>query len=486
MRHARSLSFGSFLVVITSTVLACEDTGGSPSTGEAGAPDAFVPDGGASTSDASTVLVPCPAAPTGPGTEHAKEITADETWTAAAGPHRVTFGIRMLATVTVEPCATVLVGDAYTITVGTSGMKGELVARGQLGVDASGAPVRRPVTFAAADPAKPWGSIRVEADSKVDLQSVILSDGASPTSDQNGGGVVLAIGRASNGTEIVKNVRAVDVSIERSRGFGMSFQSLSAFTDDSKDIVIKDGGRADAAFPIRLGPGALSTLPAGLSLSGNAANEVEILAGNTSMVSDTIKARGVPYRVSGRLRVAPFADGGPSVLTVEPGVTLRFDTTSDNGLQIGTSDQRQGVLVAAGTAASKITFTSAKPTPAAADWKNIYFAYSPPTGNRIENAVIEYAGGPSGAQGYGCGPAENDASVLILSGRPADAFIKSTAFQNCGGDTGIVLGWTSDQAGPDFVATNTFTSMPVCHVSRWRNATGETCPGSTAGSPVCF
>ena len=85
------------------------------------------------------------------------------------------------------------------------------------------------------------------------------------------------------------------------------------------------------------------------------------------MPSDTIRARGVSYHVRGRLRVAPHADGAPSTLTIEPGVTLRFDdVTNDSGLQLGTSDVRQGILVAAGTAAQKITFTSAKATPAAA------------------------------------------------------------------------------------------------------------------------
>jgi hypothetical protein len=487
MKALSPVLVGSLLALAAAAIPACEESSAPPSTVDAGTPDGFAPDTGTTAGDASaSLLEPCPAPPTGAGTEHAKEITADETWTAAASPHRVTFGIRLLAKVTIEPCATVLVGDGYTITVGTSGKAGSLVAKGQRGVDASGAPVRRAVTFAAADPAKPWGSISIDSGSKVDLESTILTDGAAAVSDQNGGGVILAYGIASNGPDIVKNVRAVDVTIERSRGYGMNFQRLSAFTDDSKDIVIKGSGRADAAFPLRLGPGALSSLPGGLSLTGNNADEVEILSDNTSMVSDTIKARGVPYRVSGRLRVAPGVDGAASVLTIEAGVTLRFDSAADDGLQLGTSDQRQGVLVAAGTAAAPITFTSAKATPAAADWKNIYFSYSPPTGNRIENAVIEYAGKASGAQSYGCGPAENDASILILSGRPTDAFIKNTTFRNGGGDTGLILGWTSDQTGPDFVATNTFTNMPACHIGRWRNVTGEACPGSVAGSPVCF
>jgi hypothetical protein len=381
----------------------------------------------------------------------------------------------------------VLVSEGYTITVGKSDGKGTLVAKGLSGVDASGAPLLRPVTFAAADPSKPWGSIAVAAGSMLDLEAAVLSDGANPTSDQNGGGAIVAYGLASNGPDVVANVRVKGVTIERSRGYGISFTSLSSFTADSAGLTIKDGGRAGAAFPVRLGLGALGSLPSGLTLSGNNADEVEILGDNTAMPSDTIRARGVPYRVSGRIRVAPDKDGPPSKLTIEAGVTLRFDNTgADNGLHVGTSDVRQGILFADGTAAAPITFTSAKPAPAAGDWKNIYFSYSPASGNRIAHAVIEYAGGPSGAQGYGCGNPENDASVLILSTRPTDAFVQNTTLKNGAGDTGILLGWTSDAAGPDFVSTNTFTNMPTCHVSRWRSATGEACPGSVAGSPVCF
>ncbi len=466
----------------------CDDASTTTATPPGADGGTFEPtgDGGATPGPAGPVLTACPDTSSGAGTEHAREITADETWSAAGSPHRVTFGIRVLATVTIEPCATVLVGDSYTVTIGTTGKKGAIVAKGERGVDASGAPIRRPVTFGAIDPSKPWGSLTVDQEGMLDLSSAVLRDAASAASDQNGGGAILAYGEASTAATVVKNVRAVDLTIERARGHGVSLQRRSAFTDDSKDVVVKDSGREGAAFPIRVVPGAMTNIPTGVVLMGNHADEIEILASSASTLTDTIRSRGAPYRVSGRLRVAPETDGPAATLTIEPGVTLRFDTTSDSGLQIGTSDARQGILVAAGTVAAPITFTSAKSPAAPGDWKNIYFGYSPPAGNRIENAVIEYAGGSSGAQGYGCGDAENDASVLLLSARPTDAFIKTTTFRNGGGDTGIVLGWTSDLAGPDFKATNTFTSMPTCEVSRWRNATGETCPGSTNGSPVCL
>ncbi|MEQ1572079.1 MAG: hypothetical protein ABMA64_41005, partial [Myxococcota bacterium] len=38
----------------------------------------------------------CPA-PTGPGTEHATWISADETWSAADSPHRIPYTLRLTA-----------------------------------------------------------------------------------------------------------------------------------------------------------------------------------------------------------------------------------------------------------------------------------------------------------------------------------------------------------------------------------------------------
>lgn len=463
---------------------ACEDDSASNASGPGISGDF---DGGAVSADGGggPILAPCPA-PTGAGTEHKNDITADETWTLAGSPHRITFNTRILATVRVEACATVLVDEGYSITIGnTPDVAGALIAKGERGVDTSGQPVQRPVTIAASDPTKPWGSIWVNGAGKLDLESTILRDAANPTSDQNGGGVVVTYGATVSAGAVAKIVRAVDVTVDKSRGYGFNFQSFSGFTDDSANVTFTNGGRPNAAFPVRLLPGALATLPT-VTMTGNTANEVEIIADNTAMVTDTAKARGVPYRVNGRMRVAPAEDGAPVTFTIEAGVTMRFDTGADSGLQLGVSEKRQGVLVAQGTASAPITFTSGKDAPAPADWKNIYFNYSPASGNSITHAVIEYAGGFSGAQGYGCGPAENDATVLILSGRPDSAFIQNTTFRNGGGDTALLLGWSSDAAGPDFLPTNTFTSVPACKVSRWRNVTGVACPGSTAGSPVCL
>jgi len=101
-----------------------------------------------------------------------------------------------------------------------------------------------------------------------------------------------------------------------------------------------------------------------------------------------------PYIVTGNV----FVNSGVR-LTIAPGVTVKFD--SQKVLTV------QGTLVASGTAASLITFTSNSASPAKGDWNYIHFTDSSVdatfdgsgnyvSGSVIQYAIIEYAGSESG------------------------------------------------------------------------------------------
>ena len=106
---------------------------------------------------------------------------------------------------------------------------------------------------------------------------------------------------------------------------------------------------------------------------------------------------GNPYIVTGSLIVDAAA-----TLTIEPGVTMKFD--NGNSLLVN------GGLIARGTGGNEITFTSNQPTSAPGDWGNISFTNTSVdavlnisgsnttyiSGSIIENAVIEYGGGSDG------------------------------------------------------------------------------------------
>lgn len=169
-------------------------------------------------------------------------------------------------------------------------------------------------------------------------------------------------------------------------------------------------------------------------------------------------------------------------LTIEPGVTIAFEVGSGSGIEVGTADARQGILVAEGTAEAPIRFTSAQGAPAAGDWMGIIFANVPMSGNHIAYATIEHAGGESGHDGFGCGPGDNDAAIIVhgqgMDNAAPDPVVDNTSFDQIAGETVIVSAWTDD-AGPDLSASNEFgASTPACKVSRpQRGGTGDVCDG---------
>jgi hypothetical protein len=416
-------------------------------------------------------------AASGEAIEHGGDITTDEVW--AAGVHKISSNVRVLATVTVEACAKVEIGDSRTIQVGSSPTVGKLVLRGSR----EGGKLL-PVRFTAQETSRPWGAIVVDGTGSLDATLAVLEGGDSVTAQQNGGGMLRVFGKSSTsdgGTpSITKNLRSDWLLVQGAKASGIALLRYAGFSDDSTGVAI----RGSEGESLRTEIGASSALPTELFFSGNAKNEVLLEQTWSGTLSTTVRAKGVPYRIDGALYLAPVEDGAPAVLTVEPGVTVRFGAAKgSSGIYVGTSETRQGQIVAKGTADAPVRFTSAKDVPAAGDWMGLYFRSYPTSGNAIENAVVEYAGGESAATGFGCGPRDNDATILLLGARPTSAFVQGTTLRSGGGNAGIVLGWKSDESGPDFLSGNRFESMPACSVSRPRGA-DNACPGS--GEPVCL
>jgi hypothetical protein len=113
-------------------------------------------------------------------------------------------------------------------------------------------------------------------------------------------------------------------------------------------------------------------------------------------------------------------DTTPVTLTIEPGVILRFPPLGAAGapqLRFGgngnSPDNKVGVLVAMGTAAEPIVFTSGAATPAPGDWGGIWLDTA--TGSRLDHVVIEYAGGDNGISSVNCRPLDSgDEAALIV------------------------------------------------------------------------
>lgn len=138
-------------------------------------------------------------------------------------------------------------------------------------------------------------------------------------------------------------------------------------------------------------------------------------SGGTISTNTTWTAAGAPYWIQGTLKVA---DGVR--LTIEPGVVVKLGNASNNNATL----QIDGQLVARGTAAAPIVFTSAKDdtvagdtngdgaatSPAKGDWQNIRLTAGAAPQSVIDRASIQYGGYGTGGI---CAPA---AEITVASG----------------------------------------------------------------------
>lgn len=433
--HRRSASLYSLLATLL--VPAC---GASPDQG--GTPDA----GGAV--DATPG---CPAPTKGP-TQHSGSVDRSELWTADGSPHVVTgeLQVRNGATLTIEPCATVLFAPKAGLVLGRGGEK--LVARGT---------ADRPIAFRARE-AAPWATIEVSHPGRAELAHVTISGGGE---DKFRPG---ALSLSADSQTPVKPVLLVEkVRIVEARGHGVFTRYNGGFDPASSDLVITGSGTAEAPYPVRLTDGAMGSLPPG-TYTGNMRDEIlvepETINRTTGVQENlTVRDRGVPYRIAGLLRVTEKAPGGaPAVLTLEPGVKLRFEKGRSFDVGHATSTPAgSGVLVAEGTADKPVVLTSAATPPAAGDWTGIFYKSRPRPENKLSHVRIEYAGGACQCTLLHCPQTGTSNSAIIISAdTPPAAFITNTTIAHSAGN-GILRGWIGT-GGPDFTATNTFTDVAAC------------------------
>lgn len=425
---------------------------------------------------------------TGAGTDHTGTITAPETWTAASSPHRIPVDLTIKATVTIEPCAVVLLAGDVRVFVGTTTDAGRLVAAGTSELVAGVLDVR-PVTFDAIDPAAPWSQLSVEPLGTLDLAVTALQHGGHPTTGEPGALLVRGVAGGTNSGDVTRSAKLDRVLIEHAASYGLDLEGWGGLAAGSRKLWIRTSGVGAYGSAIRIEPGVAATLPSDLVVTGNTRDEILVRTSKAFMRDDTFADHGVPYRIASALYVNPSADGAPVTLTLEPGVTFAFEAAAGNGILVGSAATRQGVLHAVGTAAAPIVLTSAAAAKAAGDWSNVTFRATPSTGSRISYARIEAAGAESSTSSFGCGPSDNDSAVIIQGtgtgqGAPATAFIDHTTFDQIAGTTVIVSGWIDD-AGPDFSPTNTFGgATPSCKVSRpRRTGAGDVCDG---GRTTCW
>lgn len=397
--------------------------------------------------------------PTGAGTDHGSAPTADETWTAAASPHTVTANITLPAgrTVTIEPCAIVRMRGAVGLLV-----EGKLLAEGT---------TDRPIRIEGTDAATPWTTIEARRGAELRFAHVTVDGGGNA----NGGRIaeygMLDI-RGDQDAPTQPILFADHLTLSGSRSLGILVREGGGFASGSTDLTITGG----ATYPISIWGRAAGTLPTG-TYTGNAIDEILLpaLGGRDDIKEDTtLKALGAPYRVGGPLlRVL----GSPApVLTIQAGTTLRFADNARLHIETGPAGPG-GALIAAGTAAAPITFTSAATAPVAGSWVGLVFSGMLDPRNQIANARISFAGGPSQISSFDCQSPlntgfSNEGGIVIAGTQPPSGFVTNTTIATSAGD-GVVRGWTGSPV--DFLATNTFTAITRCNET-FPKPTGGACP----------
>jgi len=406
----------------------------------------------------------CPMV-TGAGTMHGSSITAAETWTAATSPHILPFDTTVSAAVTIEKCATVQIGAGKQISVGAGG---SITTQGEPGAL---------VKIDKKDAAE-WVNIRASAGGTLSFSHTTISGGGDPLNGLAAISGAIEIAGTTPATQPV--LHADHLTITSSKSSGINLHDGGGFDASSTDVTISGAMQ----YPITTFARALGTIPSG-TYTGNTKSEILVRGtGGPEAIAEslTIHDRGVPYHIGYQANAVLDVGTvtGLATVTIEPGVTMRFEAGAEFRIEAaGGVLPARGALIAVGTAAKKITFTSAAAAPAAGDWYGLRFGGTVNATTKLDYVRVEFAGKTSSSGSDSCvKPTQstpNDAAIRIVSGEPANVFLTNSEIVSSA-QHGIDRGFRSDTK-PSFLPTNTFTNIGGCKESLPRDLNGA-CPGT--------
>lgn len=368
---------------------------------------------------------------------HEGNITEDQTWKKADGPHIIRGSVYVESesgvTLTIEPGTEIRFEAEASLHFGYhSGTRGVLLAKGT-----TDAPIR--FTSVSSSPQKgDWGTLYLGngASSSI-LEYCEVRYGGGGGSDT----AALTV-YGSNNKPTVKYC-----TIEGSAAYGISLDGDASFKVFENNLV-----KGAVGFPIRGGINAIGSLGVGNAFEDNPKAAIYVNSGTVS-ASATWRNFGIPYRLFNQNYVE--SEDSTPVLTIEPGCTLEFG--QDAGLNVGFHSGTQGALYAVGTEQKPITFTGVAKT--AGSWEGLYFSEGTIPGVEgntsttvLQHALIEY------------GAANSDSGLLTLySAKP---LVKDVTFRHSGSGKGIYL--TGDQSkNPSTTqlhTQNTYEDMSVMEV----------------------
>jgi hypothetical protein len=284
--------------------------------------------------------------PTGGPTMHAAvELNADEVWTAAASPHIVTDQVRVnaTATLTIEPCAEVVLAPRGGISVGARGTAAKLVAEGT---------ELRQIRFHAQGTGA-WGAIQVWTPGTASLAYASFEGGGGDASVEN----AQIYARGDGVLPLKQSLRVDHVTITGAQGAGVRLHRQAAFADGSTALTVTGSGALATATgnPIRIGAQAAGSVPPG-TYTGNRTDTVLLQEDGDLHADLTLAARGVAYELGSFNDLRTFG----TTLTFAGGVDLRVP--AGRGVVVGVGNSG-GAFVTQGTADLPVHLVAAGTAP---------------------------------------------------------------------------------------------------------------------------
>jgi hypothetical protein len=160
--------------------------------------------------------------------------------------------------------------------------------------------------------------------------------------------------------------------------------------------------------------------------------------GGTVNADRTLTAACSPYTITSDIDV-----GGNATLTIEPGVTVRFGP--DMNLSIGYNAAAK--LVAVGTAAAPIVFTSSNATPGAGDWAGVQLWSNTMNGTALGYLTMDYCG------------SNGDACLLGTGAKPNRVTVDHVTFAHVGAGSDAI--WEKDKDSNFVISNCTFNDIPT-------------------------
>ncbi len=401
------------------------------------------------------------------GTVHSANVTRDETWTLEDSPHRLPDGLVVHdgATLTIAPCAVVLVGHGNGVDV-----------QDGAGVVAAG-DAQRPIRFGSDNPqaqAGDWMALWVSPNARRTsrLSYVTLEHGGA---DWNGRSSCLSV--------LASGLHVDHVTARQCRAFGVGLYESGTFSGDSSDVTVTGTVAGNAALTgavfVQRAP-SVGSVPRG-AYTGNAADEVFIAEGGAGSDTGTIrqstlwKNLGVAYHVADDVDLRVDGPTAP-VLTVAPGVTLRFGRGA--GLSVG-YDAEGGLVMDGGSDATRIVLRPAGTDESPRQWHGVYLGpRTNRTATRLRYVTLRNAGQNWNGSLCDWEGTSSDDPFLMLEAQPNPGNIDHIAFAG-GAPDSVAFGRRWGGAATNFndpAMGNDFSQFGGgCHQSPQPDANGG-CP----------